>query len=131
MSFSEESLVKQTCKKCSNIALRYLIGSKILIRIVHLDFQNAFDTVFHCRFIRKLRVHGIKGNLLQWIKECLTDRMQQVVINNMSSCYGSAPSGEPQGSMFGPVLFILYVNDLLTTVDSKKCSQTIQNYIEQ
>ena len=56
--------------------------------IIYLDFQKAFDTVPHCRLVRKRSEYGIKGALLNWIKDFLSDRSQQVVINNSSSSHG-------------------------------------------
>ena len=81
-----------------------------------LDFTKAFDTVPHHRLLLKLRALGITGNLLQWIQSFLTSRLQRVVVNGHHSKWLSVSSGVPQGSILGPLFFILYVNDVSSVV---------------
>ena len=86
--------------------------------IIYLDFKKAFDTVPHSRLLTKLSGYGIRGKTLSWIQEFLTDRYQQVVVGAASSTWGKVTSGVPQGSVLGPTLFTLYVNDLPSQVCS-------------
>ena len=82
--------------------------------VIFLDFQKAFDTVPHCRLIKKLDAYGIKGSLLLWIKDFLSERTQQVVLSGSASNTFTVSSGVPQGSVMEPLLFLVYVNDIAT-----------------
>ena len=82
------------------------------VDVINLDFANAFDSVIHIKLLLKLAAYGISGNLLAWIKCFLTDRSHYVCINNASSVSQSVLSGVPQGTVVGPILFIIYVNDI-------------------
>ena len=79
---------------------------------VFLDLSRAFDCVNHQILIDKLRYYGISGTPLRWFMNYLFDRKQKVIYNNHYSEWKSLTAGVPQGSILGPILFLVYVNDI-------------------
>jgi len=83
---------------------------------VFLDLQKAFDTVDHEILLYKMHLHGVRGIVLHWSKDYLTTRQQFVTYADVSSDLGKISCGVPQGSVLGPLLFLLYVNDISNSV---------------
>ena len=88
---------------------------------VFLDFSRAFDTVNHKILLDKLNAYGVRGSILSWFKSYLTDRKLFVSIGDSTSGTNTVNIGLPQGSVAGPLLFLLYINDMSSACSHMKC----------
>jgi hypothetical protein len=106
------------------------------VDIIFLDFAKAFDSVCHVKLLSKLRLFGVEGPLLDWFRGYLSNGQQRVVINGTHSSWVTIGSGFPQGSILGPILFLLFVNDMPEVIsksllfmfaDDSKCLKVINS----
>ena len=88
------------------------------VDIIYLDFKKAFDSVPHQRLLVKIKSYGISGNLYNWITDFLTGRSQRVRVENDFSNHAQVLSGIPQGSILGPILFTIFINDISDGIES-------------
>ena len=84
---------------------KYFIG-------IFLDLSKTFDTINHNILFKKLEIDGLRGIALQWFSSCLSGRTQFVSVDSVISNAAEIKCGVPQGSVLGPLLFIIYVNDI-------------------
>ena len=113
-----DSTINQLLATAQKIYLNFEASPSRETRAVFLDHSKAFDRVWHDGLLFKLECSGISENVMILIRNVLRDHKQRVLLSGKSSQWESISAGVPQGSVLGPLFFLVYINDLVDNVDS-------------
>ena len=94
-----------------------IVGNENNVDVIYLDFAKAFDKVDHKILLCKLHKMGIQGRIYNWIKSFLSNRTQKVIVDGEASESAEVKSGVPQGTVLGPILFLLFINDIADAME--------------
>ena len=114
-----DSTVNQLLSIVNSIFQEFDCHPTLDVRSVYLDISKAFDRVWHEGLVYKLRRCGVSGKLLLLLQSFLSNRKQRTVLNGKTSRWGAIEAGVPQGSILGPLFFLIYINDV---TDGLKCN---------
>ena len=96
----------------------HALDNGLEVRVIFFDISKAFDKVWHRGLLFKLEEAGIRGDLLSWCTDYLSDRHQRVVLPGATSSLSAIRAGVPQGSLLGPLFFLVYINDITCNIGS-------------